>query len=237
MTNATVNTNNNTVASNNNNYVVSGLTQEQLEAILAAAGAQAKISAAPMKKVKIVDNFEYVDETKTEFICRNCGETHKVAEIPADKLDECRKLGMDAACMASYNSFLQVQAKLKQAKISASGGKIIVNGGEEVGKRLKIAFADVLKSEQLTPEIIGKLCDTGFSHDALKFSSYPFLIDVTDVTPEEMKADSTYKRFYAQKYQIFGRTYRMCAQIYKQQFTATIAAFKNLGLIDADAEY
>ena len=233
--NAIVNTNNNTViASSNNNYVVSGLTEEQLQAILKAAGAQAQISAVPAKKVKIVDNFEYVDEAKTEFVCRNCGETHKVAEIPADKLDECRKLGMDVTCMESYNSFLQVQAKLKQAKVSAGGSKIIVNGGQEVGKRLRVAFVDAIKSENFTPEIVGKLCDTGYSHDALKFSSYPFLLDVTDATQEEKKS---YKRFYAKEYNLFGRVYRLCAQIYTSQFNATIAEFKRLSLIDADAEY
>ena len=106
------------------------------------------------------------------------------------------------------------------------------------GSRLKMMFADAIKSENLTQEIVDNWQDPDYSKKNLEFVSFPFLTNVTNVTAKEQKANiNHYKRYYIKPYIIFGNTFRLCSQIYSLQFQACETEFKKLSLIAEDAQY
>ena len=224
----------------NNNKVVINVSNDKaaiFEAFLREQGLTIDDVKALVKKP--ADKFNFVDDNKTIASCNACGEEFNVNDIPEAFIEACRKQGICPSCAKKFAEVATLTASLKAKNISAkSGAKIVVNGGQQVAKRLRTAFADAIKSENFNEDVLIKLLDQDYSHDTLKFSSYPFLIDITDVSQEEIKENQNYyKRFAAKVYDLFGHKVRMCSQIYNAQFEASIAAFKSLNLIDESAQY
>ena len=222
-------------SNNNNGFVVTGLSQEQLAKILLAAG-HSEVKIAPAKKVKVVDNIVYTDEAKTTGVCKCCKEEFVLSDYTAEELADSYRLGLCPKCAAQFAKFKALDAQLKSEHIS--GTRQVINGGQQVGQRLKAAFAEALKSENLTQEILDNWQDLNYTRKNLKFSSYPFLTNVTNVTDEEQKMNKTYyKRFYSTPYSILNGKYRLNAQITATQLTAAINEFKRLNLIAENSEF
>ena len=189
-----------------------------------------------VKKPK--DHFTYIDETNSIATCNACGNEFNTNDIPDIHQERCKKSGICPDCAAQFAKTEALQNILKSKNIKNGGNKITINGGKAVGKRLQQMFSDVIASENFTEEIFAKFLDVDYSNKTLKFASYPFLIDISDISEEEMKNNRNYyKRFYARPYTVLNRKVRLCAQIYDAQLTACQKEFKNLGLIDEEANY
>ena len=233
-------------------YNVESFSPKQIQTVLAKiSGSDVKVKRILSKK--FVDYIDYADEEKTIGVCKYCAGEFEVNELTEFDFKICSNFGLCPNCAKRYLEFRKIDSVLKQKKAKTATKRIVINGGQSVGKRLRAAFADAIQSPNLTKEIILFWTDerfydednwcleddgSGYSRVYLHFSSYPFLIDVTDISEEELKARKDYyARFGKKRYQIFGRTYRMCGQIYEKNFIACIAEFKRLGLIPQDAEY
>lgn len=238
--NTAINTNNTTNTTNTNAtaFVIEGIAQEQLAALLASAGyADAKISVKTPKK-RTVDYIDYVDEDHKTGLCKACHKEFTLGDYTEDELESAKKLGMCPSCANSYLKWKEIDAELKRGGHKTAGTKVIVDGGKAVGKRLRAAFMDAIKSPNFDIDIFNDFCDLGYCRSELKFSSYPFITDVTDISDEELQENKDfYKRYGATRYTVFGRTIRLSGQIYEKNLVAAVSVFKKLGLIDQDAEY
>ena len=106
-----------------------------------------------------------------------------------------------------------------------------------MGERLRVAFAEAIKSPNFTPDIFNDFCDLGYCRHKLKFSSYPMIVDITGFSDAEMKENKDFYGHYGiTKYQVLGKTIRLTNQIYEKNFIACILEFKRLGLIPQDVE-
>ena len=108
-----------------------------------------------------------------------------------------------------------------------------------MGERLRKVFVEaVVNNSNFTVDMFNDFCDPSYCGRVLKFSSYPMIIDVTNVNNSEQRFLEDYRRYYGvTKYQVLGRTIRLTNQIYEKNLVACIAEFKRLGLIPQDAEY
>ena len=228
-------TTNNTI----NNTAVINASQEQINMMLAFMQ-QNNIPLTALKEVakQQKDNFNYSDATNHIAVCNGCGKEFNTTELPQTFVDACRKQGICAECAAIFAQPEALKASLKSKNISAHGSKIVINGGKNVGARLKAMFSNAIKSPNFNEEILAQFMDATYSNQNLKFSSYPFVIDITNISEVEMKESRDYyKRFYSKPYEILGYKIRLCSQIFDAQFNACEREFKKLGLIDADAQY
>ena len=233
-------------------YNVENFSPKQIQTALARIGGS-DVKVRRIFSKKFIDYIDYADEEKTVGVCKYCAGEFEVNELTEADFKICSKFGLCPNCAKRYLEFRKIDFVLKQKKAKTATKRIVINGGQSVGKRLRAAFVDAIRSPNLTKEIISFWTDeffydednwslddngSGYSRVYLHFSSYPFLIDVTDISEEELKERKDYyARFGKKRYQIFGRTYRMCGQIYEKNFIACIAEFKRLGLIPQDAEY
>jgi len=183
------------------------------------------------------DKFNYIDDTKTTATCNACDNEFIIDNIPSEFIDICQKQGICSHCASIFAQADALHNTLKSKHISTRNSKII-NGGKNVGSRLKIMFNDAIKSPNFTEEILNKFMDITYSNQNLKFSSYAFLIDVTNITDtEQLEHKDYYKRFYAKPFTIFGKTIKMCSQIFDRQFEACKKEFIKLNLINEENEY
>ena len=95
---------NNTNTNNNStNFVVEGISQEALAALLAQAGyTDAKVSAAPAAKKRVVDYIDYVDEDHKIGLCKACHKEFELASYTEEEIESAKKLGMCPECAAQY---------------------------------------------------------------------------------------------------------------------------------------
>lgn len=233
------NTTNNTTINNANGFIVEGLSQEALAALLAKAGyTNAKVSAAPAPKKRVVDYIDYVDEDHKIGLCKACHKEFELASYTEEEIESAKKLGMCPECASQYLKWKEIDASLKREGHKTAGTKMIVDGGKNVGKRLRAAFVAAIESPNFTADIFNDFADLSYCRNELKFSSYPMIIDVTGVSDAEMKEQkSLYGRYGATRYNVLGKTVRLTGQIYEKNLVAAIACFKRLGLIDQDAEF
>lgn len=221
---------------NQNSTVVINADNEKI-ALLKQFLDQNNISPDILKTVikkQSQDKFNYTDDTKTTAICNACDNEFIVADIPAEFTDSCHQSGICPHCAEIFAKASALNNTLKSKHISTRNSKI-VNGGKNVGSRLKIMFTDAIKSVNFTEDIFNKFLDIDYSNKNLKFSSYPFLIDVTNITDaEQFEHKDYYKRFYSKPFLIFDKRVKMCSQIFDKQFEACQTEFKELGLISED---
>ena len=236
MTNNT-NTNINTTSANG--FIVEGLSQEALAELLVKAGyTDAKVSAAPVPKKRVVDYIDYVDEEHTIGLCKACHKEFELASYTEEEIESAKKLGMCPECASQYLKWKEIDASLKREGHKTAGTKMIVDGGKSVGKRLRAAFVEAIKSPNFDADIFNDFADLSYCRNELKFSSYPMIIDITGVSDAEMKEqNSLYGRYGATRYNVLGKTVRLTGQIYEKNLIAAVATFKRLGLIDQNAEF
>ena len=225
-----------TNAINNNNNTVDAATLAMLQQFITEHQVTPEMLKAVAKQQK--NNFVYSDAANHIAVCNSCGEEFNTDDIPATFVDACKKSGICPKCAEAFARVETLKANLRNKNISAHGSKVVIHGGKNVGARLKAMFSDVIKSENFTEEMLAQFMDPDYSNQALKFSSYPFVTDVTGVSEAEIKENREYyKRFYSKPYEIFGRTVKLCSQIFDKQLEASQAEFKKLGLIAEDAQY
>ena len=225
-----------TNAINNNNNTVDAATLAMLQQFITEHQVTPEMLKAVAKQQK--SNFVYSDAVNHIAVCNACGQEFSTDDIPATFADACKKSGICPECAAAFARVESLKTNLKNKNISARGNKVVINGGKNVGARLKAMFGDAIKSENFTEEILAKFMDLDYSNQALKFSSYPFVVDITDVSEAEIKENREYyKRFYSKPYEIFSKKIRLCSQIFDKQLEACEAEFKKLDLIDENAQY
>jgi len=220
-----------------NNTVVISTDDAQKMADLLAYIQQNGVTPDMLKQIakQQKDNFNYIDAANRIATCNGCGEEFNTDDIPATFLDACRKQGICPKCAAVFAQAEMLRANLKNKNITSHGSKIVVNGGKSVGKRLQAMFADAIASEQFNEDMLNQFLDNTYSNQVLKFSSYPFCVDVTDVSEAEIKDNKDfYKRFYSRVYEILGHKIRLCSQIFDAQLAACQKEFTKLGLIDKE---
>ena len=230
------NINNNNINNSNNNVVLT-VDSSKME-LLKQFMSQNQISENDLKQLmkKQKTNFNFIDEAKGIATCNACGNEFNTNDIPDIHQERCKKSGICPDCAAQFAKTEALQNILKSKNIK--NGKIVINGGKNVGQRLKQMFADAITSENFTDEIFAKFLDIDYSNKTLKFASYPLLVDITEMTSDDLQENKDYlKRFYARPYTVLNRKVRLCAQIYDAQLTACQKEFKNLGLIDEEANY
>ena len=224
---------------NQNSVIISNADTKKLE-MLKQFMQQNNISPDVLKQVTKApkEKFNYIDETHEMAICNACSKEFIIASIPQDFIDTCKKQGICPECAAIFAQAESLKAALKTKNISSRGSKVIINGGKNVGTRLKVMFYDAITSPNFTEEIFVQFLDTEYSRKVLKFSSYPFLINITNINEKEQSENKNfYKRFYSKPYQIFDKTVKLCSQIFDRQFEACQKEFKKLNLIDTNTQY
>ena len=229
----------NTVNNNNNSVIISTTDVDKL-AMLKQFMQDNNIPPEIMKQIVKApkEKFNYTDDTHEIAICNGCNKEFAIADIPEVFVDACKKQGICPDCAAIFAKVELLKTNLKNKNISTHGSKAVINGGKNVGQRLKNLFSDAIKSENFNEEILTKFMDTDYSNHVLKFSSYPFIVDITNVSETEQSENKNYyKRFYSKPYEIFGRKIKLCSQIFDKQLEACEAEFKKLGLVDEDAQY
>ena len=229
MTNAINNSNNNTVTVSTDD----AQKMADLLAYIQRNGVTLDMLKQIAKQQK--DNFNYVDAANHIATCNSCGEEFNTDDIPQTFLDACKKSGICPKCAAIFAQADALRANLRNKNITSHGSKIIVNGGKSVGKRLQAMFADAIASPNFNEEILANFLDANYSNKVLKFSSYPFCVDITDVSDEEIKDNRDfYKRYYSKSYQILGKKIKLCSQIFDAQLLACQNEFAKLNLIDKE---
>ena len=199
-------------------------------------------------------------ETDNIGVCKYCEEKFNTHQISDEDFELCRQYGLCPTCARKYlkfkemdkavmiQKFLFEKEKKAPLEILCAGYKlafwglyrrILFKGGHRVGERLRKVFVEaVVNNSNFTVDMFNDFCDPSYCGRVLKFSSYPMIIDVTNVNNSEQRFLEDYRRYYGvTKYQVLGRTIRLTNQIYEKNLVACIAEFKRLGLIPQDAEY
>ena len=220
--NATVNSSNNTVAaSSTNNYVVSGLSQEQLQAILAAAGVDPNaIQIAPAKKAKTVDKLTY----DGDFAIDKTGQRFQFTSLSEEEKIESMKTGLSPAN-------LSILAQAKKIKEASGFRTRVVTDNRPSEDKPGYQIREIVKAnlDTIDAETLKNLQDKEFCKKQFKLQ-YPLLLNITNLSPEEIaiarKDAKGRSRFAPQQYKKDNEIYLMTNDLYSKNLPL-ISAFFN----------
>ena len=210
----------------NNNFTLNfdnaAISKEELIALLASKGVEIKKT-----QPKVTDKLSY-DENKVAH-CIYCHEEVDIDSLTEEEQLKAKKSGLCPKCQAKLEELSKMKDLLKGTRTVRPAGV------EGVATKIKNLFTSI--QDQLTEEHIALLTDKEFSRVNISLS-YAFLLDITDMTTEEIKVatkdakDRT--RYAAPIYTINNRKYRMTNDLYeaKKNFEKFEKVIANFGLID-----
>ena len=213
--------NNNATVNSSNNYVVSGLSQEQLQAILKAAGVNPNaVQIAPAKKVKVVDKLTYdgkiaIDKTGQRFDFSSLSEEEKA---------ESMKTGLSPANIS-------ILAQAKKIKEASGFRTRVVTDNRPSEDKPGYQIREIVKAnlDTIDEKTLKNLQDKEFCKKHFKLQ-YALLLNITNLSPEEIaiarKDAKGRSRFAPQQYKKDNEIYLMTNDLYSKNLPL-ISAFFN----------
>ena len=184
------------------NFDNAAISKEELMALLESKGIEVK-TAQP----KVVDKLQY-DENGLA-ICGYSGEHFDLSQYNEEEQLRAKKTGWSPATLARLDELNKMKSALKGTRISRPAGTI------GVASKIKNLFNEI--KDQLTEEHLELLTDKEFTRVNLSMS-YSFLLDITGMTDEEIKASKKdakgHSRYAKDIYEIAGKKFLMTNDLY-----------------------
>lgn len=184
-----------------------------------------------------------IDETTGLATCPVCGKTFNVDEYSVEMQKRAHASGLCQDCIAQFDK-LNGHMKHKATAKSATGERMIVNGGQNAGERIRAAFKWAVDNDRIDEELLENFQDKQWTKDALGLK-YALLKDITNCSAEEIKVKQyednkngkTNSRYISRtKYEINNRSFMITNDMYSKNLDQINKAFHKLGLIDDDYE-
>lgn len=216
---------------------ISGISQEQLLAILQQAGLAQNVTIK-QPKVRIIDKLAYIDEAKTVAICSaNHEHQFNIGELDEETQIAVKKSGLCPQCL----HIIEAAAKIKSTLNYMPSTRTVIKGGHKDGERVRQMINEAINSKNFTEEILESFLDPAYSSTTLKFSSFTFFKEITGMNAEEIKAARVingHPRYLSKPIiNAFGRQFVICNNIYSTQRAAVEQEFKRLRLINNEINY
>lgn len=171
--------------------------------------------------------------------CAACSHTFNIDSITdEDTLKRIHQTGLCPQCLEQLAKFTQA-AGIK-ITYGTAGPRVIKNGGQNAGKRIRDAFAIAIKHDNFTDEILNNMQSKEWSKKNLGISPFAFLKNITGLSAAEI--DSARKeddskgriRYLNTPYIINNQTFLMTNNLFSKNIEIIQNTFKKLNLIPAD---
>ena len=202
------------------NFANATISKEELMALLASKGITA-VKTQP----KVTDKLQY-DENKVAH-CIYCHDEVVLDNLSEEEQLKAKKSGLCPKCLAKLEELSKMKDLLKGTRTSRPAGTI------GVATKIKNLFTSV--KDQLTEEQLELLTDKEFSRVNLSMS-YSFLLDITGMTDEEIKASKKdakgHSRYAKDIYEIAGKKFLMTNDLYdsRKHFEKVSKVIDNFGI-------